>query len=209
MPYRASISRLGIICSCGRSTCCSTLRSAMPSMPEISSFILLPISYMRLRLSPNTLIAILARVPDSIASIRWVIGAPTSTFMPGMASSLWRTSANTSSLLRSVRVNGASISVSLTPKACSSSSARPVFLPTVFISGIDSNCFSTLLPMRSDSARDMPGNVLTLMVNEPSLNGGRKLRPNEANTTNATTNNAAAEPNTTLRLLIAHSNALA
>ena len=29
---------------------------------------------MRLRLSPNTLIAILARVPDSIASIRWVIG---------------------------------------------------------------------------------------------------------------------------------------
>ena len=35
MPYFASMSRRGTICSCGRSTCCSTFRSAMPSTPAI------------------------------------------------------------------------------------------------------------------------------------------------------------------------------
>ena len=32
--------------------------------------------------------------------------------------------------------------------------------------------------MLSDSSREIPGMVLMLIVSDPSLNGGRKLRPN-------------------------------
>ena len=45
----------------------------------------------------------------------------------------------------------------------------------------------------------MPGSELTLTVNEPSLNEGRKLCPNVKKSPNATKNNTAMAP-TTLRL---------
>ena len=45
--------------------------------------------------------------------------------------------------------------------------------------------------MRSDSSSDMPGIELMLMVNEPSLNFGRKLCPKVKNRPTAATNSAA------------------
>ena len=42
----------------------------MPSTPEIASFTLLPMLYILFKSEPNILIAIFARVPESIASIR-------------------------------------------------------------------------------------------------------------------------------------------
>jgi len=43
----------------------------------------------------------------------------------------------------------------------------------------------------------MPGMVLILMVNDPSLNGGKKLRPKLQNITNATTKRAIVDDRTT------------
>lgn len=59
----------------------------------------------------------------------------------------------------------------------SSSSARPVLRAVVFISGIDNMIFSASRPILSLSSRDMPGNVATLIVNDPSLNDGRNPLP--------------------------------
>lgn len=56
--------------------------------------------------------------------------------------------------------------------------ARPVLRATVCISGIDISNSSARCPILSDSAKEIPGNELILMVNEPSLKDGRKLRPN-------------------------------
>ena len=151
--------------------------------------------------------AILARVPDNIASIRCEIGCPISIFTPDKTLSFSRISANTSSFERFLSTKGASISDTFTPKACSSNSARPVFLPTVCISGIDNNMFSAIRPILSDSSNEIPGSVLILIVNEPSLNGGRKLRPNVKNITTVATNTTPVPPSTNLRWLSVHFNA--
>ena len=144
--------------------------------------------------------AILARVPDSIASMRCVIGAPTSTFTPGTFFILSRISASTSSFERLSKTNGASTSETFTPNACSSNSARPVLRPTVWISGIVSNASSTIRPTLSDSSNEIPGNVLTLTVNDPSLKGGKKLRPSVENITIAPTIATPVIDNTTFLL---------
>ena len=149
----------------------------MPSMLLMADLICVPILYSLFKSFPKSLMAILAFVPESIASIRWDIGCPISMFTPLRIPNCWRTSARNSSLLRLSRIKGASISETLTPKACSSSSARPVLRATVCISGISISISSVIRPILSDSSREMPGIVLTLMVSEPSLNGGRKLRP--------------------------------
>ena len=141
--------------------------------------------------------AMLALVPESIASMRWLIGWPISIFAPVMVDNLARTSATSSWRERSFNSNGASISLTLTPNACSSSSARPVLRATVCISGIDISNSSARCPILSDSAKEIPGNELILMVNEPSLKDGRKLRPNAKNITNATANSPPVKPNTT------------
>ena len=44
----------------------------------------------------------------------------------------------------------------------------------------------------------MPGNVATLMVNEPSLKGGKNERPSPKKATKATTKRATVVPITTL-----------
>ena len=54
--------------------------------------------------------------------------------------------------------------------------------------------------MESLSSSEMPGSEEMLMVNEPSLNLGRKLLPKQKNTPTATTNSAAV-PTITLRVL--------
>ena len=190
--------RLGVMVSWGRSTCCSTLRSAMPSTSLISLRISLPRAKRRLRSGPKILMAMLALVPESMASMRWLMGDPTSMFTPGMACSFSLMSATTSSFERPSRAKGASISEVLTPRACSSSSARPVLRPTTSISGMVISALSAMVPMRSDSSIDTPGRVLTLMVNEPSLKDGKKLLPMPAKITMARTR-AAAVPKMTGR----------
>ena len=45
-------------------------------------------------------------------------------------------------------------------------------------------------PIWSLSSRDIPGNALILIVSEPSLKEGRKLRPNVNNTPKEIRNNA-------------------
>ena len=54
--------------------------------------------------------------------------------------------------------------------------------------------------MESLSSSDMPGSEEMLMVNDPSLNLGKKLLPKQKNTPTATTNNAAVAT-ITLRVL--------
>ncbi len=127
---------------------------------------------------PNTFTAIWASVPDSMASMRWDIGCPISMFAPGMVDSFSLTSLATAPRVRPLSsIYGASISETLEPSACSSSSARPVLRATVLTSGTSRMSSSARRPMRSLSSRDMPGNALTLIVNDPSLNDGRKPRP--------------------------------
>ena len=169
--------------SCGRSICCSTLRSVTPSMSCVACCICMPSECSVVRSGPKILMAMPALVPDSMASIRCEMGCPISTFTPGSVRSLARMSAITSSLLRSFSAKGTSISLVFTPKACSSSSARPVLRATSFTSGTCNSSFSACSPMRSLSSNDTPGSVLTLMVNEPSLKGGKNERPKLKNST--------------------------
>ena len=55
--------------------------------------------------------------------------------------------------------------------------------------------------MRSDSSSEMPGKVVTLMVNEPSLKGGKKFRPKVQSQPSASTRLTAERP-TTKRLCL-------
>ena len=128
-------------------------------------------------------------------------------FTPVSTDSFLRTSASTSACVRSFSSNGASISDTFTPKACSSSSARPVLRATVFISGTVSSSFSARRPMLSDSSSEMPGRVLTLIVNDPSLKGGKKLRPKVKNNPRERAKRMKVTPKTYLRCEMAASKA--
>ncbi len=175
--------RRGRISSWGRSTCCSTLTSTIPSIPDIAFLILLPVEYSCCRSSPNSLIAIWASVPESIASMRCEIGCPISIAAPGICDSLERSSASTSLRERSFSLYGASSSEPFTPCECSSNSARPVLRATVSTSGVESMMRSASAPMASLCSSDMPGSADMFIVNEPSLKPGKKLRPKVKNNT--------------------------
>ena len=180
-PNFAMISLLGRIISWGRSTCCSTLRSAIPSTSCTADLIWFPMENSLFKSAPNILIATLALDPESIASILWDMGCPISRLTPDRSSSFFRSSLATTSLFLSSNTKGASISETFTPKACSSSSARPVFRTVVCTSGMVKIISSAIRPILSDSSNEVPGVVATLMVNEPSLNGGRNDRPKVVN----------------------------
>ena len=77
------------------------------------------------RSSPNTLTAMLARVPDSMWSIRCEIGCPIVTLVPGSVENSRRNAASSSSRGRPVSRRPTSISAASTPCTCSSYSARP------------------------------------------------------------------------------------
>ena len=139
---------------------------------------LLPTSNSRCKSKPNILMAILARVPESIWSIRWAMGCPKVMLTPGATLNLFRTSSKNSSFVLSSRTKGTSISEALTPCACSSSSARPCLLVTTSTSGISNSIVSINLPVLLLSSKDIPGGPTTLITKEPSLNSGRKLLPN-------------------------------
>ena len=178
----------------------------MPSTSFTASLIWFPRVNIRFRSSPKSLIAMLACVPLSMASMRWLMGWPISILAPVMTESLWRTSSNSSLCERSLSSKGASSSDTFTPKACSSSSARPVFRATVCISGMESRISSACRPILSDSSSEMPGKELTFIVNEPSLNAGKKLCPNVKKHPNATRKRASVLPTTVRLCANAHSN---
>ena len=99
----------------------------------------------------------------------------------------------TSSLLRLLSTKGTSSSLVFIPKACSSSSARPVFRATSFTSGTCKSSFSASLPIWLLSSSEMPGSELMFMVNDPSLNGGKNERPSVKNTMSVIITNVAVE----------------
>ena len=61
---------------------------------------------------------------------------------------------------------------------------------------MESNSSSACRPILSDSSKEMPGRELIFMVNEPSLNGGKKLRPNVRKLPKAATKSVSVVPNT-------------
>src|SRR5947207_2666832 len=102
------------------------------------------------------------------------MGCPTSEVMPGICARFWRTSSMTSAWRRfSGRVT-TSISLALTPAACSSSSARPVLRVVETTSGVRWRVSSTIRPMRLDSCKEVPGGNDILIFNAPSLKGGNR-----------------------------------
>ena len=127
------------------------------------------------RSSPYTFSAIWARTPESRWSSRCEMGCPT-LVAAGRVASRVRMSWTTASRLRSDTLRSMSISEECTPSACSSSSARPVLRPTWMTSGTCSASCSASVPMRLDSASDVPGLSNTLTVNVPSLKGGKNER---------------------------------
>lgn len=122
--------------------------------------------------------AMFALVPESMWSMRWPMGCPMVRFAPETVPSRsphLRHELGTGSFSKT---NGASISAEFTPCACSSSSARPVRRVVTWISGTFSSSSSSRLPILLLSSNEMPGKLTAEMTSEPSLNSGKKLRPN-------------------------------
>ena len=157
MPYRASISRFGSIFSSGRSICCSTFKSAIPSTLLTARFDLVADLIHFVQFVAEQFDAMPAVVPLSMASIRWLMGCPISMFAPDMTDNLRRTSSKTSVWLRS-----SNSMVLLFPIRSRREHARPVppvpvLRATVLISGMESNSSSACRPILSDSSKEMPG----------------------------------------------------
>ena len=149
----------------------------------------------------------LALVPESMWSIRCPMGCPMVMLASETALNFSRTSFMNSSLLLSSKTKGASISAAFTPCACSSNSALPVLREVIEISGTDSRIFSILFPILFDSSSDMPGKLTALIVNVPSLNSGKKLRPKPNMRKIATMNNTMDIPSTGFLIFITFFNA--
>lgn len=163
-----------------------------------------PMANIRFRSSPKSLMRCWPSYRKAWRRSRCEIGWPISTLMPLTWERRSRTSAMNSARERSSSTNGASISEAFTPRACSSSSARPVLRATVWISGTVSRISSTVRPIRSLSGKEIPGWVAMLMVSEPSLNPGRKLRPIPRKSTTPATNNTHTEASTPRLCPITH-----
>ena len=101
-------------------------RSTTPATCDISPCTWLASCRSVGRSSPKILTAMLARVPDSMWSMRCEIGCPIVTFVPGSSDTFCRSSSSTASRGRSFISRRTSISADSTPCTCSSSSARPV-----------------------------------------------------------------------------------
>ena len=157
------------------STCFSTWRSARPGMSESRALVSSASARRVSRSSPKILSAISARTPESMWSSRCEIGWPTLT-LTGSTARRPRMSVTSSGLGRDPGFRSISRSEEWTPSACSSSSARPVRRPMDFTSCISRSSRSATSPIRLLSASEMPGLKVMLTVNEPSLNGGRKVR---------------------------------
>ena len=143
------------------------------------------------RSSPKILTAMLARVPDSMWSMRCEIGWPIVTFVPGQQRHLLSQSPRAP--LRAagpVISSRTSISADSTPCTCSSSSALPVRRAVDVTSGTLSSSRSRALPSAFESARLVPGIVTALTVRAPSLNSGRNDRPAAAMPTSAATSSS-------------------
>ena len=158
-------------------TCFSTCKSTTPGTADMA----LRTSSARLlntpRSSPKILTATCALTPDRMWSIRWEIGWPILTTIPGIVASFARMSSSTSFFPRPLSLNSTSISEACTPSAWSSSSARPVRRPVRATSGTCIIRFSAMAPIRLLSASEVPGTERRLIVALPSLKGGRNSLP--------------------------------
>jgi hypothetical protein len=110
----------------------------------------------------------LARVPDSMWSMRCEIGCPIVTLVPGSVENC-RAARQQRLARRPVSRRPTSISAASTPCTCSSYSARPVRRAVATTSGCDSRICSTRRPISSDLASDVPGSVLACTVRLPSV----------------------------------------
>ena len=126
---------------------------------------------------PKIFTATLARVPDSMWSMRCEIGCPTWTLVPGIKAARSRTSATIAALERSLKSSPTSISDDSTPCKCSSDSARPVRRPVETTPGVPSKILSSAVPRRSESPKLVPGTVTAVIVRLPSFNSGKNVRP--------------------------------
>ena len=160
--------RFARTCNWGTSACCSTETSTRPSTPSAISSICPAVPRNARRSGPKRLIAMAARVPDSIWSIRWPIGCPTVMLVPAIPDSSARTSAMTSASSRPLRSSWASTCETLTPCASSSSSARPVRLAVVMTPGTCNSRRSTRFPISLDSSSEVPGTLMMAIVSDPS-----------------------------------------
>ena len=146
---------------------------------------------------PKIFTATLARVPESMWSMRCEIGWPILTFVPGISEARSRISATTSSLERFRRSRRTSISDDSTPCKCSSDSALPVRRPVETTPGTLSRIRSSAAPRRSESCKLVPGTVAALIVRLPSLSSGKNLRPTSFRPASAAATNRSATDKTT------------
>ena len=184
-PYRAAAAGSARTRTVGMSACASTARSTTPGTWAMTARTSSPSARSCGKSSPKILTATLARVPDSMWSMRCEIGCPTVTFVPGRSDTRCRISSSTESRERSDAFRRTSISADSTPCTCSSSSARPVRRAVDVTSGTLSSRRSSALPSALESARLVPGIVTALMVSAPSLKSGRNDRPAPAIATRA------------------------
>ena len=176
------------------SACGSSARSTRPGTSCSAATAWLPSARSMASSSPKILTAILARVPDSIWSMRWEIGCPMVILVPGTSDRRSRISSRTTARGRPPGSSRTSISADSTPWTCSSSSARPVRRAVAATSGTSSSNRSMALPSAFDSARLVPGSVTALMTSAPSLNGGRKALPIRGTLASAAASRRAAVP---------------
>ena len=133
---------------------------------------------------PNTLTARLVRLPEIMWSMRWLIGWPKVTFTPGSVATARRRSAKSSSLSRPGRgvpghlhlggVDPLDVLVLLRPAGAAAGRDHLREAP--------GSPPPPARPSSSLSASEMPGALTTETVRDPSLNGGRKLRPRTGTT---------------------------
>ena len=159
-----------------------------------------------------------ARTPESKCSMRWLMGWPMPVATPGKAASFSSIIENTCSRGRmsltagglrpagvvclsgsfasSLVQKSTSISLALTPSACSSCSARPVRRAVLLTWGIERIISSALVPSLFDSSSDTPGWPKNETTAVPSLKGGRNSEPRRVTTINATATRAPSVPST-------------
>ena len=157
----------------------------------MAPLISLPRVNMRFRSSPNSLMAMFAFLYRIAWRLYWwlEIGWPISTFVPTMVPSFSRISLHTSCCARAVfNHNGASIQRRLPQSVFVQLCTSRFTGHGLYFWGMESSSSSARCPIFVAFFQEMPGSEEILMVNEPSLKGGRNERPRVKKQPSATTN---------------------
>jgi hypothetical protein len=131
------------------------------------------------QVGPKILTAMLARVPESMWSMRCEIGWPMTTLVPGIFAN--------SSAERGEQVGLAAVLHLEADLDLGGVDALGVLVELGAAgaaggatSGCASRIFSTMPPSAKDCSSEVPGSVTAATVSVPSLNSGRKVRPGES-----------------------------